>query len=107
MNDWADLEAAELWTEAQLIHGNTVADGCNAIAAALRNAHAKGHAKGYADGYAETRREASHFHGVTLADMAKWREVMEEAGSPFEIIDWKTVAKDISRLLKDAEKSKE
>ncbi len=75
MPDWADLKAMELWTEAQLIHGNTVADGCNAIAVALRNAHAKG----YAEGYAETRREASHFHGVTLADMAKWREVMEEA----------------------------
>ena len=75
MPDWADLKAIDLWEECQLTRGNTVQSGCNAIAVALRHAHASG----YAEGYAETRREAGHFHGVTLADMAKWRKVMEEA----------------------------
>jgi hypothetical protein len=91
--DWADQLALDLFLAAQLHPGNTIKDACRALAVALRNAHAKG----YAEGYIERGREASHFHGVKLSDLTRWREEEERRHQRVSVL---------TNMLQDAESAK-
>lgn len=80
--DWADLRAAELWPAAQLTPGNTVADGCRAIADALRRAEARGYLRArrlrLTDDEHTAHDERLMAYGLSLARNALAREVYSD-----------------------------